>query len=86
MEHLFIHIGFGNVIAKGRVVCVVAPGSAPIKKLKDAARDMGRLIDASQGRRTRAVIIMDSNHVVLSAISIETIVQRLNEEPATLNT
>lgn len=74
-----INIGFGNVVAADRVVCVVAPGSSPIKKLKDAARDRGKLIDASHGRRTRAVLITDSDHVVLSAVSLDTIVQRLNE-------
>ena len=79
MADAFINIGFGNVVARDRAVCVVAPGSSPVKKLKDAARTKGKLIDASQGRRTRAVIITDSDHVVLSAISLETIVQRLND-------
>jgi hypothetical protein len=75
-----INIGLGNVIARDRIVCIVAPGSAPIKKLRDAAREKGKLIDASQGRRTRAVIVTDSDHVVLSAISIDTIAQRVNEQ------
>ena len=69
MADAFINIGFGNVIARDRAVCVIAPGSSPVKKLKDVARAQGKLIDASQGRRTRAVIVTDSDHVVLSAIN-----------------
>jgi regulator of extracellular matrix RemA (YlzA/DUF370 family) len=80
----FINIGFGNVVARNRAVCAIAPGSSPVKKLKDAAK--GKLIDASQGRRTRAVIITDSDHVVLSAISLETIVQRLNDQSPAMDT
>ena len=74
----FIHIGFGNMVAAERVVALVAPDSAPIKRLVQDARDEGRVIDASCGRRTRAVIVTDSEHVILSAIQTETVANRLN--------
>jgi len=76
MEKTLLNIGFGNTVAAERVVAIVAPNSAPMKRLKDEARDERRLIDATHGRRTRSIIIMDSNHVVLSAIQAETISQR----------
>lgn len=76
MEKALLNIGFGNTVAAERVVAIVAPNSAPMKRLKDEARDERRLIDATHGRRTRSIIIMDSNHVVLSAIQAETISQR----------
>jgi hypothetical protein len=72
-----LNIGFGNVVAAERVVAVVTPGSAPVKRMKDRARDAGKLVDATQGRRTRAVIVTDSDHVILSAVAAETITQRL---------
>ena len=75
-----INIGFGNVVSAERVIAIVAPESAPIKRIVQEARDRGMLIDASYGRRTRAVIIMDSDHVVLSAIQPETVAHRLDEE------
>ena len=74
----FINIGFGNMVASHRVVTLVSPDSAPIKRLIQDARDTGRVIDVSCGRRTRSVIIMDSEHVILSAIQPETIATRLN--------
>ena len=74
----FISIGFGNMISAGRVVTLVSPDSAPIKRLIQDARDAGRVIDVSCGRRTRSVIITDSDHVILSAIQTETISNRLN--------
>ncbi len=77
MSGVLLNIGFGNVVASNRVVAVVTPGSAPVKRLKDHARQTGKLVDATQGRRTRAVIVTDSDHVVLSAIAAETITQRL---------
>ncbi len=77
MSGVLLNIGFGNVVASNRVVAVVTPGSAPVKRLKDHARETGKLVDATQGRRTRAVIVTDSDHVVLSAIAAETITQRL---------
>ncbi len=76
MEKALLNIGFGNTVAAERVVAIVAPNSAPMKRLKDEARDERRLVDATHGRRTRSIIIMDSNHVVLSAIQAETISQR----------
>ena len=76
----FINIGFGNMVAKRRVISVIAPDSNPVRRLREAARQEGRLVDASHGRRTRAVIVTDSNHVVLSAVGTEAIAQRLNDE------
>lgn len=76
MEQSLLNIGFGNTVVAERVVAIVAPASAPVKRLKDEARAANRLVDATQGRRTRSVIVMDSNHVVLSAIQGETISQR----------
>ena len=72
-----INIGFGNMISSSRLVTIVSPESAPIKRIIQDARDSGRLIDATYGRRTRAVIITDSDHVILSAIPTETIASRL---------
>ena len=75
----FIKIGFGNMVAVDRVVALVSPDSAPIKRLIQDARDEGRVIDVSCGRRTRAVIVTDSEHVILSAIQAETIANRLDD-------
>lgn len=80
MAGRLVHIGFGNMLVAERIVAIVHPTSAPIKRLKEEAREDGRLIDATQGRKTRAVLITDSNHVVLSAIQPETIVNRYEEE------
>ncbi len=74
----FINIGFGNIVSANRIISIVSPESAPIKRIVQDARDSGRLIDATYGRRTRAVVIMDSGHVVLSAIQPETIAGRLS--------
>jgi regulator of extracellular matrix RemA (YlzA/DUF370 family) len=76
MDQTLLNIGFGSTVVSDRVVAIVSPNSAPMKRLKDEARDEKRLIDATHGRRTRAIIIMDSNHVVLSAIQAETVSQR----------
>ena len=76
----FINIGFGNMVSAGRIVAIAAPDSAPIKRLVQDARDDGRVIDVSCGRRTRAVIITDSDHVILSAIQAETITNRLADD------
>ena len=76
----FISIGFGNMVNAGRVVTIVSPESAPMTRLVQDARDEGRIIDATCGRRTRSVIITDSDHVILSAIQAETISNRLNGE------
>jgi regulator of extracellular matrix RemA (YlzA/DUF370 family) len=71
-----INIGFGNIVSEDRVIAVISPESAPIKRVINDARDGNKLIDATYGRKTRAVIVMDSNHVVLSAIQPETVAQR----------
>ena len=75
-----INIGFGNLVAAERVVAITSPDSAPIKRLVQDAKEEGRVIDASCGRRTRAVLIMDSDHVILSAIQPETLWNRLDQE------
>jgi regulator of extracellular matrix RemA (YlzA/DUF370 family) len=72
-----ISIGFGNVVASGKIVAIITPGSSPIRRLKDQARQKGKLVDATQGRRTRSIIVMDSDHVVLSAIGADTVTQRM---------
>lgn len=74
-----INIGFGNMVAASRVIAIVAPGSSPLKRLRDDARERGKLIDATQGRRTRAIIVTDSDHVILSALQSETVGQRFGE-------
>jgi regulator of extracellular matrix RemA (YlzA/DUF370 family) len=76
MDQNLLSIGFGNTVAAERVIAIVSPNSAPMKRLKDEAKDEKRLIDATHGRRTRSIIVMDSNHIVLSAIQAETISQR----------
>lgn len=72
-----ISVGYGNFVIAGRVVSIVNPASAPMRRLREDARQAGRLVDATQGRKTRSIIITDSNHVVLSAVLAETLVQRL---------
>ncbi len=76
MEQNLLSIGFGSSVVLERVVAIVSPNSAPMKRLKDEAKEEKRLVDATYGRRTRSIIVMDSNHVVLSAIQAETISQR----------
>ena len=71
-----INIGFGNMVSAGRIITIVSPESAPIKRIIQDARESGSLIDATYGRRTRAVIVMDSGHVILSAIQPETVANR----------
>lgn len=71
-----INIGFGNTVVSARVVAIVTPGSAPMKRLREDAKNEQRLIDATHGRKTRAIIITDSNHIILSAIQPETLSQR----------
>ncbi len=77
MKALLLNIGFGNVVVAERVVAIVSPGSAPIKRLKEDAKEQGRLIDATYGRKTRAIVVTDSNHVILSAINPETAAMRM---------
>ena len=78
----FINIGFGNMVSAGRIVAIAGPDSAPIKRLVQDAKEDDRVIDVSCGRRTRAVIITDSDHVILSAIQAETISNRLASDIA----
>jgi len=73
-----INIGFGNTVVAGRIVAVVTPGSAPMKRLREEAKNGQRLIDATHGRKTRSIIIMDSNHIILSAVQPETLSQRFS--------
>ena len=75
-----INIGFGSMVSASRLLTVVAPDSAPIKRVVQEARDRGMLIDASYGRKTKAVLLMDTDHVILSAISPETIADRWNDK------
>jgi regulator of extracellular matrix RemA (YlzA/DUF370 family) len=75
-----LNIGFGNTIVAERVIAIVNPSSAPMKRLREEAKVNSRLIDASQGRRTRSIIITDSNHIILSAIQAETVSQRLGAD------
>lgn len=72
-----INIGFGNIVNANRIISIVSPESAPIKRIIQEARDRNMLVDATYGRRTRAVIITDSDHVILSAVQPETVAQRL---------
>ena len=75
----FINIGFGNMISSARLIAIVSPESAPIKRIIQEAKDKGTLIDATYGRKTRAVIIMDSGHVILSSLITDTVAARINE-------
>jgi hypothetical protein len=90
MDRRLINVGFGNAVMAARIIAVVNPKSSPMKKLKDEAKSVGKLIDATEGRRTRAILITDSNHVILSSVQTETLSQRFQpladqgpeEEPA----
>lgn len=75
-----VNIGFGNIISSNRIIAIISPESAPIKRVIQNGRDDGKLIDATYGRKTRAVIIMDSGHIILSAILPETVGQRLTKD------
>lgn len=77
MDIKLINIGFGNIVAANRIISIVSPESAPIKRIIQEARERGMLIDATYGRRTRAVIITDSDHIILSAVQPETVAHRL---------
>ncbi len=80
-----INIGFGNIVSANRIIAIVSPESAPIKRIVQEAKDEGTAIDATYGRKTRAVIIMDSGHVVLSSIQPETVAGRLEKEDDNIN-
>ena len=75
-----INIGFGNIVSANRIISIVSPESAPIKRLVQEAKDSKMAVDATYGRRTRAVIIMDSGHVILSAVQPETVASRLDKD------
>jgi len=80
MEIKLLNIGFGNTVVANRIVAIVSPSSAPMKRLKEDAKQSNKLVDATMGRRTRAIIITDSNHVILSGVQAETIAQRLAQD------
>ncbi len=77
MDLRLLNIGFGNTVVANRIVAIVSPASAPMKRLKEDAKNANKLVDATMGRRTRSIIIMDSDHVILSGVQAETIAQRL---------
>ena len=80
MSSKLLNIGFGNTVVASRVVAIVTAGSSPMKRLKEEAKEGSKLIDATQGRKTRSIIIADSDHIILSAIQAETIAQRFEGE------
>jgi regulator of extracellular matrix RemA (YlzA/DUF370 family) len=75
-----INIGFGNAVSAGRIIAMVSPESAPIRRIVSEAKDRGMLVDATHGRRTRTVIVIDSGHVVLSAVNTDTVMARIDEK------
>jgi len=77
MQTHLLNVGFGSFVVATRIVAIVSPGSAPIKRLKEVARDQGRLIDVTYGRKARSIVVTDSNHVILSAVNPETAALRL---------
>jgi len=77
MESKLLNIGFGNTVLVNRIVAIVSPASAPMKRLKEDAKQANKLIDATMGRRTRSIIVTDSDHIILSGVQAETIAQRL---------
>lgn len=79
MHTVLVNIGFGNVVSAARVIAIVTPGSSPMKRLREEAKKRGKLVDATEGRRTRSIIITDSDHIILSALQAETITQRFSE-------
>ena len=83
MSIKLINIGFGNIVSANRIISIVSPESAPIKRLIQETRERGYLIDATYGRRTRAVIITDSDHIILAAVQPETIANRINSRSDT---
>ena len=76
---MLLNIGYGNLVIASRVVAIASPASAPMKRLREEASNRGKLVDATQGRRTRSIIVTDSDHVVLSAINPETIASRMQQ-------
>jgi regulator of extracellular matrix RemA (YlzA/DUF370 family) len=78
MINNLVNIGYGNMVMATKVVAVLSPDSAPMRRLKEEAKEQKRLLDATQGRKTRAIIITDSDHVILSAVQVETLMQRFS--------
>lgn len=74
-----VHIGFSTYIMRHRIVCILSPTSAPMRRIREEAKEAGMLLDATQGRKTRCIIVMDTNHVILSSLQPETIQQRIVE-------
>jgi regulator of extracellular matrix RemA (YlzA/DUF370 family) len=72
-----LNIGYGNLVVASRIIAVVSPNAAPVRRLREEARERGKLVDATQGRKTRSVIVSDSDHVILSAVQAETLLTRL---------
>ncbi|HXX57069.1 MAG TPA: DUF370 domain-containing protein [Thermodesulfovibrionales bacterium] len=79
LSPILVNIGFGNVVSAARVVAIITPGSSPMKRLRDEAKKRGKLLDATEGRRTRSIIVTDSDHIILSALQTETITQRFHD-------
>ena len=82
MDIKLINIGFGKIVAANRIISIISPESAPIKRIIQEARDKGLLVDATYGRRTRAVVVTDSGHIILSAVQPETVANRLVAQTA----
>lgn len=82
MDIKLVNIGFGNIVAANRIISIIGPESAPIKRIIQEARDKGMLVDATYGRRTRAVVVVDSGHIILSAVQPETVANRLVAQTA----
>ena len=82
MDIKLVNIGFGNIVAANRIISIIRPESAPIKRIIQEARDKGMLVDATYGRRTRAVVVVDSGHIILSAVQPETVANRLVAQTA----
>lgn len=78
MKTVLVNIGFGNVVSASRIVAIVNPGSSPIKKLRQEAKETGKLVDASEGKKVRSIIVTDSDHIILSSIQVETLTQRFS--------
>ena len=78
MKSMLLNVGFGNMVAVGRLIAIASPDSSPIKRILQDARERNAVIDATHGRRTRAVVVMDSGHIVLCALQTETLANRLN--------
>lgn len=75
----FLNIGFGNIISVSRIVAILNPGSRALRRLKDEAKQQGKMIDATEGKKVRSIIVTDSDHIVLSALQVETLVNRITE-------